>query len=393
MTERIPQQLSAYAGFGEPPALEPAVLIRESTMTGWRGLSAEGEILDVTADKAVDELIINAGGALVGTAKLPEHSYGEIDRYLMRYNGAQSALRMNEPDNALTWINEALKIAPTTTARHTRALILLTLGDWREGFGELMFCERYSPLFIRPLHRQAIALNLRPWNGEAINGKRILLVHDHGLGDTIMCLRYVRALQNMGAEVVLLLPQVLQRLAYDAGFDVTANTLRVIEADYFCSFLHLLGLLNITPDKVTPEQYLFSNSDLADRKWGAQFPDINRPRIGVAWSVGVHHENDYPREISLGRLRAMLPHDAEIHSVQVQDREEAARHNVITHEFEDLADCAAFMMHMDEIVSIDTAALHLAGALGHPHVTGLLSPWHSWRWLAKWYPDVRMQKF
>jgi hypothetical protein len=48
------------------------------------------------------------------------------------------------------------------------------------------------------------------------------------------------------------------------------------------------------------------------------------------------------------------------------------------------------MTHMDEIVSVDTAALHLAGAIGHPRVFGLLSYWSSWRWLAPWYANVRL---
>jgi ADP-heptose:LPS heptosyltransferase len=48
------------------------------------------------------------------------------------------------------------------------------------------------------------------------------------------------------------------------------------------------------------------------------------------------------------------------------------------------------MMEMDMIVSVDTAALHLAGAIGHPKVVGLLSHWASWRWLAPWYENVRL---
>jgi hypothetical protein len=34
--------------------------------------------------------------------------------------------------------------------------------------------------------------------------------------------------------------------------------------------------------------------------------------------------------------------------------------------FEDFADCAALMSLMDEIVTVDTAAVHLAGAIGIP---------------------------
>ena len=48
------------------------------------------------------------------------------------------------------------------------------------------------------------------------------------------------------------------------------------------------------------------------------------------------------------------------------------------------------MLQMDVIVSVDTAALHLAGAIGHPKVYGLLSHWSSWRWIARWYDNGRL---
>jgi ADP-heptose:LPS heptosyltransferase len=45
---------------------------------------------------------------------------------------------------------------------------------------------------------------------------------------------------------------------------------------------------------------------------------------------------------------------------------------------------------MDEIITVDTAAVHVAGAIGHPNVTLLLPYWSSWRWLAKPYPQIKI---
>jgi len=60
----------------------------------------------------------------------------------------------------------------------------------------------------------------------------------------------------------------------------------------------------------------------------------------------------------------------------------------------DFADTAALMANLDLIISIDTAAAHLAGALGRP--TWILLP-HTpdYRWLldrsdSPWYPSVRL---
>ena len=57
-------------------------------------------------------------------------------------------------------------------------------------------------------------------------------------------------------------------------------------------------------------------------------------------------------------------------------------------------DSAAVMMSLDLIVSVDTAMVHLAGALGRPvHI--LLQKNPDWRWLAResdtvWYPTARL---
>jgi ADP-heptose:LPS heptosyltransferase len=48
------------------------------------------------------------------------------------------------------------------------------------------------------------------------------------------------------------------------------------------------------------------------------------------------------------------------------------------------------MLCMDEIVTVDTAAVHLAGAIGHANVKLLLSYWHSWRWIKSWYGNVKI---
>jgi hypothetical protein len=44
---------------------------------------------------------------------------------------------------------------------------------------------------------------------------------------------------------------------------------------------------------------------------------------------------------------------------------------------------------MDRVVSIDTAALHVAGAIGHPDVLGILPEVPNWRWSAPWYPEMK----
>src|SRR5262249_57946288 len=60
----------------------------------------------------------------------------------------------------------------------------------------------------------------------------------------------------------------------------------------------------------------------------------------------------------------------------------------------DFADTAALLPQLDLIVAVDTAAVHLAGALGIP-VFVLIPYTPDWRWLrvrddTPWYPTLRL---
>jgi hypothetical protein len=263
-------------------------------------------------------------------------------------------------------------------------MILLALGHWLEGFEEFELCEREPP-FQRPTTAAALALGKQPWRGESLEGKRLLLLHDHGFGDTIMMLRFVEMLRRHGAQVIQCVPAELEWLALQFGDVVDLRC----PCDYFVSYLQLLRWLRIVPCSVPIAPYIRVSGDW-QAHWRQRLGPKVHKRVGVAWSVRTEHSGDFPRPLPLQQIAVWFP-DAELHSVQKQGVEEAAANGVATHELLDFASTAALMMQMDEIVTVDTAAAHLAGAIGHPNVTLMLSQWHSWRWHDNpFYPHVRM---
>ena len=367
--------------FDDLPNLDP-IVFHEMMPYGWRGLTIGGEILEVKrpSDGAPfyvpDHIIVACDGRPLGRRAIRNDVKVDIDDYLRHYNRAVACCQANRLGEALIESQITVSIIATERAKFNRAMILLAAGRWREGFKQYWDCEQKLP-FKRPQVVLAESRDERPWLGEELRGKRIVVMHTHGFGDTIQMLRYVPVLQEAGAEVVLDVPPELAQLARQ--FAPIG-----IEGDFFCPILHLLHFLPITPHNVSGEPYLRVPTPPALPK--------GRRRIGVAWSVGKPSDGDYPREIPLRRLVSAFEAagDVELHSVQTQNADEARALGVHVHEFEDFANCAKFMMLMDEIVSIDTAALHLAGAIGHPKVTGLLSYWASWRWIAPWYSNVKL---
>jgi hypothetical protein len=379
-------ELKRISFLDDLPQLEP-IIRHEPTEHGWRGLTAGGEVLDIrgrNGDKVEipdGDLLVMHDGKPIGRRALRNDCPVPIAEYLQRFDRANDLFRSNHLVEALAEIDALVLQAPTTRALNNSAMILLAAGRWDEGFAQINW--------ERPLARAALERGITPWHGEDIAGKRLLLLHDHGFGDSLMMLRYVPYLQARRADVIMLLPPELQRLAAQIG-TVTANSIRVIEADYFCSMLMLAHALQVTPKTVLPNVPLVVDKKLREQ-WRRRIGKTDKPRIGIAWSVGQVHPTDYPREIPLAQLVEALAPRGHLYSVQKQDAAAAQALGVATYELEDFADCAAMMLQMDMIVAVDTAALHLAGTIGHPRMFGLLSHWHSWRWLAPWYPADRVK--
>lgn len=379
-------EVKHYAQF-DAPDLTP-IIACEHTADGWRGLTGDGEILNVSAHvngaPLPDSIAVVRAGETIGYRALPKSTtIGLIDIYQRHLEASSAFTRENEHAKALVEIDAALAIAPTMLARYNRGMILLALGRWQEGFDEWAHCERTSPLFMRPQFRAALDRGLRPWQGEEIKGKRLLLIHDHGYGDSIMTLRYLPRLRAMGAEVVLQVPPELRRLAVQCG----RVSRELIDADFFCSLLMLMQTLHETPATVPLGTYLSVDERLR-QEWQHRIGASKRKRIGIAWSVGVPHDDDYPRSVPLELLVKALGSEADLFSVQQQGAAEADKLGVEHFRFEDFADCAALMSLMDEVVTVDTAAVHLAGAIGHPCISVLLSHWSSWRWQSPLYRNV-----
>src|SRR5205085_1309730 len=66
----------------------------------------------------------------------------------------------------------------------------------------------------------------------------------------------------------------------------------------------------------------------------------------------------------------------------------------LSEQLKDFGDTAAAMANLDLVISVDTAVVHLAGALAKP-VWTLLPYVPDWRWLLKrndspWYPTMRL---
>jgi len=298
---------------------------------------------------------------------------------------------------ALACFTAATTLAPEfSDAWFNQALTLLLVGDTTHGW----------PLYLH--HKRLQQLN-RPhlgpcWDGQvALNGKRILVVREQGLGDTIQFVRFIAALVKRGATVLLAPQPALWRLL--TRFNTPCELVRLeddkLTADYHIPLASLAALLPLAD--AVPVPYLFAEEKRQQHWQGV---------IGqTGFKIGIHWQGSRGR-VDLGRsipLTAFYPLAA-IASVRLislqkghgcEQLAQVPAHVCIetlpepwdeaTNAF---VDTAAIITSLDLIITSDTALAHLAGALG-AEVWLLLKQVPDWRWQldradSPWYPSMRL---
>jgi tetratricopeptide (TPR) repeat protein len=164
-----------------------------------------------------------------------------------------SLLDLGRPEEAIEAFNRAITLrGKGSEARFNRAVSLLLTGHWEEGWAE--YESRHEITF---LPKPFIPLGIPKWDGRPLEGKHILLWCEQGLGDTIMCLRFIPELIAQGT-VTAIVPKALQRLCLEAvprtAF-ITSGDM-IPRADYQISFMSLPHLLKSTPDSAWTGAYL-----------------------------------------------------------------------------------------------------------------------------------------
>jgi hypothetical protein len=152
--------------------------------------------------------------------------------------------------------------------------------------------------------------------------------------------------------------------------------------------------------------YLHADEALA-AAWNTRLgaADIQGPRIGVVWAGNPRNHSpilaaaDRRRSLAPNRLAPLfgLP-GLQFFSLQKDGPTAPADFPLINlmNEIGDFADTAAVIANLDLVISVDTAVVHLAAALGRP--VWVLDRFDScWRWLrgrrdSPWYPTLRLYR-
>jgi tetratricopeptide (TPR) repeat protein len=324
---------------------------------------------------------------------------------MAHYNRALLMQDSSRWDEVLASYERAVSIDPSfADAQYNRSLTLLFRGDfgagWRAFEWRWKIAQRLSigrpRNFTQPL-----------WLGDtSIEGKRLLLYCEGGLGDTLQFCRYARLCAALGARVLLEVQAPLFGLL--ASLEGVAQLLVEGSAlpafDYRCPLMSLPLAFKTTLDTIPAgPRYLQCGDDKRIARWHTLLGTRNRPRVGLAWSGNANNPVDPRRSFHLADWVNKLPREFQYVCVQKDvrptDLEPLAANPWISRfdaELQDFSATAALCECLDLVVSVDTSVAHLSGALGRP--TWILLPLNpDWRWLSDrddspWYPTAKLYR-
>jgi tetratricopeptide (TPR) repeat protein len=310
---------------------------------------------------------------------------------------------LGRPEAALTNYDRAITLKPDLTEAYwNQSLCRLMIGDYETGW------KLYEWRWKAGLARARPELPEPPWLGETpIDGKTILVHAEQGFGDAIQFCRYLPMLAERATVILDVrrpLSRLLSRLPGVSRVITFEDTLPPFDA--WIPMMSLPLVFNTTLATI-PDSVPYLTADPKQTAiWKQRLAAFPGRKAGLVWAGSRRHENlnskavDGRRSMSL-RQFAPLAGISGLTLISLQKGGPAAQASTAgvalhdwTAELNDFADTAALIEALDLVISVDTAVVHLAGALGKP-VWVLNRYDQDWRWLrnrtdSPWYPTARL---
>jgi hypothetical protein len=250
------------------------------------------------------------------------------------------------------------------------------------------------------------------WRPGTLPQDPVLLEPEQGLGDTLQFIRFIPELARRGHRMWLGCPKPLRRLL--EGFPgverLLSNTSEAAGAGCRLPLMSLPARLGITDLSAFSAPYLSVPTPPADSRVASKVAP-GRKRIGFVWRGNPQHKNDHRRSIPLCTLSPLfsIPNvdwislqvggDVATEIAALRSILEVNQKIIIENAEPSLStflDTAFLINDTNDIITVDTAVAHLAGALGHSTNLIINSP-YDWRWGQNkestiWYKSFKIHR-
>ena len=296
-------------------------------------------------------------------------------------------------EKALAKFDELVRAAPDNpNHRYHRSRVLLRLGRFAEGWRDYEF--RFAAGAAR-----IPAIPTERWSGAQVG--HLLLVSEQGLGDTIQFARFIPLARRRADKLTLACPNALAPLIARsfgvATVDVESSSWP--EHNQHLPLLSLPHVLALGDQALAPTARYLQPDPATAADWA---PDLaSHPahlRVGVVHATSVAHATEQRPQTRRSCLPADLAPLGEMAGIDLIDLQIGstlpAPWQRLHRDLSNFDDSTAVIDSLDVLLSVDTAAAHVAGGLGKPLL--LLLPFAAdWRWMQQpsrtdWYSSAQL---
>lgn len=292
---------------------------------------------------------------------------------------------LDSPAEAEKHLLRALELRPgDPSIKLNLAFLALSRGEFREGFAlydNRLDCPQNSSPGLPPVYDQIKNKRLAVWQGTPLNGKRLLIWSEQGIGDTLMFAGMFGEAIHMGGHCLILcderLTDLIRRSFPAAEVHPLHTPLEKIKADCqiaagslarhfracLADFPVCFGYLTASASSVTRWQHWLAG--LGEGLY-----------VGIAWRSGMRSplRDRHYSELTEWREILAIP-GVKFINLQYGEAEEElqeaeTRPGIRIHRppgldlKNDLDEVAALMQALDLVISAGTAVAAMAGALG-----------------------------
>ena len=330
----------------------------------------------------------------------------EPQSHIVHFNFANTLLNAGKYSEAIEMYKRTIQINPNFyRSRINLGTTLLSMSNFDEGFKEYSYRIYEDKNFKNILHKKN-----QIWNGQNIENKKILVVAEDGLGNTLQFSRYLELLNQLNCKIIFKCQEELHHLFEDMLYIEELIDLNndYEDFEYWVPLQNLVYLLTPDLNSNCPLPSALKIDDNKLLEWETLIAVNNNVKIGLNWQGSNLNPRVASNTVTLDKFNNIVKNpNATFISLQkgaaVSDIEKfKLEENIINYDLlmdtgtKKFLDTAAIVKYLDLVITTDTSIAHLAGSLGTQ--TWLLLPKVSdWRWLNSkdetiWYDNVRIYR-
>jgi len=232
------------------------------------------------------------------------------------------------------------------------------------------------------------------WSGQSLDGKSIEIFCDQGMGDIINMLRYLEEMKRRWDCCIVLnsYAHFDQMEELVEGLPCVDRFVRFHETcDYHTNIFTTPYVLNDVNPEYPPNFGDILKTDIPEQSTIEVEVPARRSMfsVGVVWRSHPNNILTVKKSMVVEEMRILKNEKILLYSLVPEESADF----LVTKPLQNLKNTASLISALDAVVSVDTAVLHLAGAMGKP-TFALLPKVTDARWgnedTTAWYPSVRL---